>query len=87
MGNIIVDHCSASWGNDQTLDTYRHMYQPTNGGPSLKLPTVNDTIQWCIITEALNITIMPSAATGAGGTRAFITIFWPATPAATRASP
>jgi len=54
VGNIIVDHCSASWGNDQTLDTYRHMYQPTNGGPTLKLPCVNDTIQWCIITEALN---------------------------------
>jgi hypothetical protein len=55
VGNIIVDHCSASWGNDQTLDTYRHMYQPTNGGPTLKLPTVNDTIQWCLITEALNL--------------------------------
>jgi hypothetical protein len=55
VGNIIVDHCSASWGNDQTLDTYRHMYQPTNGDAALKLPTVNDTIQWCIITEALNL--------------------------------
>jgi hypothetical protein len=54
VGNIIVDHCSASWGNDQTLDTYRHMYQPTNGGAALKLPTVNDTIQWCLVTEALN---------------------------------
>jgi hypothetical protein len=55
IGNIIIDHCSASWGNDQTLDTYRHMYQPPEGGPALKLPCVNDTIQWCIITEALNI--------------------------------
>jgi len=55
VGNIIIDHCSASWGNDQTLDTYRHMYDPTNGGPTLKLPCVNDTIQWCIITEALNL--------------------------------
>lgn len=54
VGNIIIDHCSASWGNDQTLDTYRHMYQPTNGGPALKLPTVNDTIQWCIVSEGLN---------------------------------
>jgi hypothetical protein len=54
VGNIIIDHCSASWGNDQTLDTYRHMYQPTNGGPALKLPCVNDTIQWCLITEGLN---------------------------------
>jgi len=55
VGNIIIDHCSASWGNDQTLDTYRHMYQPPGGGPALKLPTVNDTIQWCIVTEGLNI--------------------------------
>jgi hypothetical protein len=54
VGNIIIDHCSASWGNDQTMDTYRHMYQPTNGGPALKLPCVNDTIQWCLITEGLN---------------------------------
>ena len=55
VGNIIIDHCSASWGNDQTLDTYRHMYQATNGGPTLKLPTVNDTIQWCIVSEGLNV--------------------------------
>jgi hypothetical protein len=54
VGNIIIDHCSASWGNDQTLDTYRHMYQPPDGGPARKLPTVNDTIQWCIISEALD---------------------------------
>jgi len=55
VGNIIIDHCSASWGNDQTLDTYRHMYQPPTGGPTLKLPTVNDTIQWCIVSEGLNV--------------------------------
>jgi hypothetical protein len=54
VGNIIIDHCSASWGNDQTLDTYRHMYQPPSGGPALKLPTVNDTIQWCLIYEGLD---------------------------------
>jgi len=55
VGNIIVDHCSASWGNDQTIDTYRHMYQATNGGPTLKLPAVNVTFQWCLITEGLNL--------------------------------
>jgi len=54
IGNIILDHLSASWGQDQNLDTYRHMYQPTNGGPALKLPSVNVTIQWCITSEALN---------------------------------
>ncbi|MDE3067798.1 MAG: polysaccharide lyase [Verrucomicrobiota bacterium] len=54
VGNIIIDHCSASWGEDQNLDTYRHMYKPAMGGPALKLPSVNVTIQWCISSEALN---------------------------------
>jgi hypothetical protein len=54
IGNIILDHVSASWGQDQNLDTYRHLYQPTNGGPALKLPSVNVTIQWCLTSEALN---------------------------------
>lgn len=51
VGNIVLDHISARWGSDQNLDTYRHMYQPPNGGPALKLPTVNVTIQWCITSE------------------------------------
>ena len=54
IGNIILDHISSSWGEDQNIDTYRHMYQPTNGGPALKLPAVNVTIQWTISSEALN---------------------------------
>jgi hypothetical protein len=54
IGNIIIDHVSASWGQDQNIDTYRHIYQPTNGGPALKLPAVNVTIQWTISSEALN---------------------------------
>ena len=54
IGNIIVDHVSASWGEDQNIDTYRHMYQPPGGGPALKLPAVNVTIQWTISYEGLN---------------------------------
>ena len=54
IGNIILDHISASWGQDQNIDTYRHMYTPTNGGSDLKLPAVNVTIQWTISSEALN---------------------------------
>jgi hypothetical protein len=54
VGNIIIDHVSASWGSDQNIDTYRHMYQPPTGGPALKLPSVNVTIQWTISSEALN---------------------------------
>jgi hypothetical protein len=54
IGNIMLDHISASWGADQNIDTYRHMYQPPAGGPALKLPAVNVTIEWCITSEALN---------------------------------
>ncbi|HEY3762504.1 MAG TPA: polysaccharide lyase [Verrucomicrobiae bacterium] len=54
IGNIIIDHVSASWGEDQNIDTYRHMYEPPSGGPALKLPAVNVTFQWTISSEALN---------------------------------
>ena len=52
VGNIIVDHCSCSWGGDENLSMYRHIYD--HNGESLKLPTVNITLQWNISSEALN---------------------------------
>lgn len=54
VGNIMVDHVSASWGLDENMSMYRHMYQPPDGGKEQKLPTVNLTIQNSIISEALN---------------------------------
>lgn len=39
VSNIIIDHCSVSWSNDEALTIYR--------GDNL-------TIQWCFITEPLN---------------------------------
>jgi hypothetical protein len=54
VGNIIVDHCSTSWGLDENLSMYRHMYTPKDGKQDQKLPTVNITIQWCISSEALD---------------------------------
>ncbi|HVU33797.1 MAG TPA: hypothetical protein VHE61_10205 [Opitutaceae bacterium] len=54
IGNIIIDHCSASWGLDENLSMYRHMYSPPDGGRDLKLPTIHITIQWCLSSEALN---------------------------------
>jgi hypothetical protein len=54
VGNIMVDHCSTSWGFDENLSMYRHMYDPGHGRKELKLPTVNITIQWSISSEALN---------------------------------
>jgi pectate lyase len=52
-GQIIVDHCTASWGMDENLSLYRYM-KPMPGGGSVKLPTENVTVQWCISSEALN---------------------------------
>ncbi|MCP5526026.1 MAG: polysaccharide lyase [Verrucomicrobiales bacterium] len=54
IGNIIIDHVSASWGLDENMSLYRHMYRPPDGGKELKLATVNITIQNSIFSEALN---------------------------------
>jgi hypothetical protein len=54
IGNVMIDHVSASWGLDECLSMYRHMYQPPGGGSELKLPTVNITIQNTLFSEALN---------------------------------
>ncbi len=54
IGNIMIDHVSASWGLDEDMSMYRHMYQPPDGSKELKLPTVNITIQDSIFSEALD---------------------------------
>lgn len=56
IGNIMIDHVSASWGLDENLSMYRHMYDHDSNSstPSKKLPTVNITIQYSISSEALN---------------------------------
>ena len=55
VGNIVIDHCSCSWGLDENVSFYRHMHDPEDKGPARKLPTVNITIQWCVSSEALNV--------------------------------
>ncbi|HUF61499.1 MAG TPA: hypothetical protein VMN36_05440 [Verrucomicrobiales bacterium] len=52
-GQVIVDHCSTSWGMDENLSLYRHMTRLPDGS-SVKQPAVNVTVQWCISSEALN---------------------------------
>lgn len=55
VGNVIVDHCSTSWGLDENFSMYRHIYNDgeTNGKDE-KLGTVNITISNCISSEALD---------------------------------
>lgn len=53
VGNIMIDHVSASWGLDENMSMYRHVYD-RNGAKQEKLPTVNVTIQNSIFSEALD---------------------------------
>src|SRR5690349_21584860 len=55
-GNIMIDHVSGSWGLDENMSMYRHMFDHDNNKatPDLKLPTVNITIQNSIFSEGLN---------------------------------
>ena len=55
LGNIIYDHCSASWGLDEVMSMYRHVYARKANGYGEKLPTVNITIQDCIFAEGLDL--------------------------------
>lgn len=54
VGNIMIDHVSASWGLDEDMSIYRHVYDRDATGKGQKLPTVNVTIQNSIFSEALD---------------------------------
>jgi len=54
VGNIMIDHVSASWGGDENMSMYRHMYNDSTGKTEEKLGTVNITIQNSIFAESLD---------------------------------
>ncbi len=56
VGNVMIDHVSASWGLDENMSIYRHVYNRNpETGQGDKLPTVNITIQNSIFSEALDL--------------------------------
>ncbi len=54
VGNIMIDHVSATWGLDENMSMYRHMYNDSTGEKEQKFGTVNITIQNSIFAEALD---------------------------------
>lgn len=54
VGNIMIDHVSASWGLDENMSMYRHMYNDSTGKIEDKFGTVNITIQNSIFSESLD---------------------------------
>jgi len=78
VGNIMIDHVSASWGLDENMSIYRHMYNdstPMKNG-ELKLGTVNITIQNSIFSECLDTWNHAFGSTLGGENCAFIRNLW-----------
>ncbi len=77
IGNIMIDHVSASWGLDENMSMYRHMYNDSTGkAAEEKFPTVNITIQNSIFAEALDTWNHSFGSTLGGENCSFIRNLW-----------
>jgi hypothetical protein len=76
IGNIMIDHVSASWGLDENMSMYRHMYNDSTGKAEDKFGTVNITIQNSIFSEALDTWNHSFGSTLGGENCAFIRNVW-----------
>ncbi len=76
IGNIMIDHCSATWGLDENISFYRHMFSPGEGYNDEKLATVNVTIQNTISGQALDTYNHAFGSTLGGENCAFVRNLW-----------
>ena len=76
VGNIMLDHISASWGLDENMSIYRHMYLTDPRKPEEKLGTVNITIQNSIFSEGLDTWNHAFGSTIGGENCSFIRNLW-----------
>lgn len=76
VGNIMIDHVSASWGLDENMSIYRHMWNDGTGKKDMKLPTVNITIQNSIFSEGLDTWNHAFGSTLGGENCSFIRNLW-----------
>ncbi|WP_418262444.1 pectate lyase family protein [Flavobacterium faecale] len=77
IGNIIMDHVSGTWGLDENMSFYRHMYNDgTPGSADKKLPTVNVTIQNSLFAEGLDTYNHAFGSTLGGENCSFIRNLW-----------
>jgi hypothetical protein len=76
VGNIMIDHVSASWGLDENMSIYRHMFDPQDGSKPRKYPAVNVTIQNSIFSEALDTYNHSFGSTIGGENCTFVRNLW-----------
>ena len=76
VGNIIIDHVSASWGLDENMSMYRHMYNDSTGKIEDKFGTVNITIQNSIFSESLDTWNHAFGSTLGGENCSFVRNLW-----------